>query len=314
MTAGPPTGPPAPPGRWLVTGAGSMLAHDLLPALERAGVQALPADRARLDLTDPASVRRVLARNRPAVVVNCAAWTAVDDAETHEEQALAVNGHAVRTLAEECRTVGAVLLHLSTDYVFAGEATAPYGEEDATGPRTAYGRTKLAGERAVREILPGTGYVVRTAWLYGAGGDNFVRTLLRLERERDTLDVVDDQRGQPTWTVELARLLVALGLGALAGTAPAGIYHGTASGDTTWCGLGKEVFRLAGAAPGRVRPTTTAAFPRPAPRPAYSVLGHARWKSAGIDPPGDWRTLLAAALPTLATDCEDLPSACDRCP
>ncbi|WP_328376935.1 dTDP-4-dehydrorhamnose reductase [Streptomyces sp. NBC_00440] len=286
-------------GSWLVTGAGGMLARDLLARLADDGTPAAGLDRAALDITDPGAVRGALAEHRPAVVVNCAAWTAVDDAEAKEDQALAVNGTGPRVLAEACRETGAVLLQISTDYVFAGDGTRPYAEDAPVAPRSAYGRTKLAGEQAVLSVLPERGYVVRTAWLYGAGGGNFVRTMVRLEGVKDTLDVVDDQRGQPTWTADLADLLVRLGTGALAGTAPAGVYHGTSAGATTWFGLTREIFRLLDADPARVLPTTSEAFVRPAPRPAYSVLGHDRWAAAGIEPLRDWRLALADAFPAV---------------
>ncbi|MFF2061469.1 dTDP-4-dehydrorhamnose reductase [Streptomyces sp. NPDC058200] len=284
---------------WLVTGSGGMLGQDLLAALAAAGERAAGLDRTALDITDPGAVRAALEAYAPAVVVNCAAWTAVDDAEVKEAEALAVNGAGPRVLAEACKASGAVLIQLSTDYVFAGDAETPYGEEAPTGPRSAYGRTKLAGERAVLDTLPETGYVVRTAWLYGVGGGNFVRTMIRLEGVKDTLDVVDDQCGQPTWAADLAGRLVLLGRAALAGTAPAGVYHGTSGGETTWFAFTREIFRLLGADPERVRPTTSQAFVRPAPRPAYSVLGHDRWKPTGIDPIRDWRSALAEALPAL---------------
>ncbi|MEU3220176.1 dTDP-4-dehydrorhamnose reductase [Streptomyces sp. NPDC006971] len=284
---------------WLVTGAAGMLGRDVLARLADEDVTAVAADRRAVDVADPGSVRAAFEEHRPAVVVNCAAWTAVDDAETMEASALLVNGTGPEVLAAACREHGAVLLQVSTDYVFAGDAEKPYAEDGPTGPRSAYGRTKLAGERAVLGTLPDTGYVVRTAWLYGAGGGNFVRTMIRLEGMKDTLDVVDDQRGQPTWTVDLADRLVRLGQAALAGTAPAGVYHGTGGGETTWFGLTREIFRLLGADPGRVRPTTSAAFARPAPRPAYSVLGHDRWSVAGIEPIRDWREALEAAFPAL---------------
>ncbi|MFD8916402.1 dTDP-4-dehydrorhamnose reductase [Streptomyces sp. NPDC059569] len=285
--------------RWLVTGAGGMLGQDLLARLAGAGESASGLDRTALDITDPGAVRAALAAHTPDVVVNCAAWTAVDDAEAKEAEALAVNGTGPRVLAEACAASGAVLVQVSTDYVFAGDARTPYGEDDPTAPRSAYGRTKLAGERAVLDTLPETGFVVRTAWLYGAGGGNFVRTMIKLEGIKDTLDVVDDQLGQPTWTGDLADRLVLLGLAALAGTAPAGVYHGTSGGETTWFGFTREIFRLLGADPERVRPTTSEAFVRPAPRPAYSVLGHERWKAAGIAPIRDWRTALDEAFPAL---------------
>ncbi|MGQ4514093.1 dTDP-4-dehydrorhamnose reductase [Streptomyces sp. DW26H14] len=286
-------------GGWLVTGAGGMLGQDLLARLAADGDAATGLDRAALDITDPAAVRAAFAAHRPSVVVNCAAWTAVDDAEAKEDEALAVNGEGPRVLAEACRAAGAVLLQISTDYVFAGDAASPYAEDAPTAPRSAYGRTKEAGERAVLTVLPETGYVVRTAWLYGAGGGNFIRTMIRLEGVKDTLDVVNDQRGQPTWTVDLAGLLARLGRGALAGTAPAGVYHGTGAGETTWFGLTREIFRLLGADPERVRPTTSAAFVRPAPRPSYSVLGHERWAAAGLTPLRSWRDALEDAFPAL---------------
>jgi dTDP-4-dehydrorhamnose reductase len=284
---------------WLITGGAGMLAQDVRARLAADGVDAVVLSRKELDITDPGSVADAFAAHTPAVVVNCAAWTAVDDAETQEAQALAVNGDGPRHLAAAAAAHGAVLLQVSTDYVFPGDATEPYAEDAPTGPIGAYGRTKLAGERAVLDLLPDTGYVVRTAWLYGAGGANFVRTMIKLEAVKDTLDVVDDQRGQPTWTGDLADRLVRLGRAALAGTAPAGVYHGTSSGETTWYGLTREIFRLLGADPDRVRPTTSAAFKRPAPRPAYSVLGHDRWKDAGIEPIREWSDALAEAFPAL---------------
>ncbi|MFH8517878.1 dTDP-4-dehydrorhamnose reductase [Streptomyces gelaticus] len=284
---------------WLVTGAAGMLGQDVLARLAGEDVTAVAADRAAVDIADPESVRAAFEEHRPAVVVNCAAWTAVDDAESQEDAALRVNGTGPAVLAEACREHGAVLLQVSTDYVFAGDGEKPYAEDDPTGPRSAYGRTKLAGEQAVLSILPETGYVVRTAWLYGAGGGNFVRTMIKLEGVKDTLDVVDDQRGQPTWTVDLADRLVRLGQAALAGGAPAGVYHGTSGGETTWFGFTREIFRLLGTDPERVRPTTSEAFVRPAPRPAFSVLGHDRWAAAGIEPVRDWRAALAEAFPAL---------------
>ena len=274
--------------RFLVTGAGGMLGHDLLTVLRDHDVTA--ATRAELDITDTAKVRDLVAGHD--VVINAAAWTDVDGAEADEAAATAVNGAGVAALAAACAATGARLVHVSTDYVFAGDAAGPYAEDAPTAPVNAYGRSKLAGETAVLGALPDTGYVVRTAWLYGAHGGNFVRTMLRLAGEREFVDVVDDQVGQPTWSLELARALVAL---ADAG-APAGVYHATAQGQTSWHGLAAAVFAEAGLDPARVRPTTSAAFVRPAPRPSYSVLGHDRWAAAGLAPLRPWRAMLAAAL------------------
>ena len=291
---------------WLVTGAGGMLGHDLVDALRGADVTALT--RAELDITDAAAVKAAVAGHD--LVVNAAAWTDVDGAEADESAATAVNGTGTRHVAAACAASGARLLHVSTDYVFpgvfpgvfAGAASTPYPEDAPTAPVNAYGRGKLAGELAVRELLPATGYVVRTAWLYGAHGPNFVATMLRLAREREHLDVVDDQQGQPTWSAALAAQLVALGAAALAGRAPAGVYHGTASGRTTWYGLARAVFEESGLDPDRVRPTTSDRYVRPAKRPAWSVLGHDRWRLAGLAPLLDWRPMLRQALPTLVSD------------
>jgi dTDP-4-dehydrorhamnose reductase len=283
--------------RWLVTGAGGMLGTDLVAALVARGEPVTGLDRASLDVTDAAGVTDAVARCRPAVVVNCAAWTAVDDAEGAEEQALAVNAGGADNLAAVCAALGARLVQVSTDYVFAGDARQPYAEDDVPSPRTAYGRTKLAGEQAVLGRLPGSGYVVRTAWLYGAHGPSFVGTMIRLESERPTVDVVDDQHGQPTWTVHVARQIVAL----VHSTAAPGIYHATSGAQTTWFGLAREIYRLLGADPARVRPIPSSALPRPAPRPAYSVLGHSAWAATGIPPIGEWRPALHRAFPELLT-------------
>ncbi|MEO3746897.1 dTDP-4-dehydrorhamnose reductase [Plantactinospora sp. B5E13] len=281
--------------RWLVTGAGGLLGRDVAAVLAgRDGAEVTAATRADLDVTDPVAVRSAV--DGHDVVLNAAAWTDVDGAESREADATAVNGDGVAHLARACAETGARLIHVSTDYVFAGDATRPYPEDAPTAPVNAYGRSKLAGERAVFRLLPRTGYVVRTAWLYGAHGPNFVRTMLRLAAERPHLDVVDDQHGQPTWSYALAERLVELAEAAGRGDAPAGAYHGTATGQTTWYGLAREVFRWAGLDPERVRPTTSDRFPRPARRPGYSVLGHAGWARAGLPPLPHWRDQLAAAL------------------
>jgi dTDP-4-dehydrorhamnose reductase len=286
--------------RWMVTGAGGMLGRDLTHVLgSLPGAEVTGLTRKDLDITDPEAADAAVAGHD--VVVNAAAWTDVDGAETHEADATRVNGDGPRRLAEACARRGAVLLNVSTDYVFPGDGTQPYAEDAPTGPVNAYGRSKLAGEQAVLGLLPERGFVVRTAWLYGEHGRNFVATMLALAAQRDTLDVVDDQLGQPTWTRSLAVRLAELGAAAVAGSAPGGVYHGTASGQVTWCGLAKAAFELAGLDPERIRPTTSEAYPRPAVRPSYSVLGHDGWARAGLGPMRQWRDDLAAALPALRT-------------
>jgi dTDP-4-dehydrorhamnose reductase len=284
----------SPSTRWLVVGAGGMLGRDLSTLLAERGLQHAALTRAELDLTDAAAVKTAV--HGYDVVLNAAAWTDVDGAETHEAEATAINGEAVRNLAAACADSGARLLSLSTDYVFPGDATEPIAEDAPTAPINAYGRSKLVGEQAVLDLLPETGYVVRTAWLYGKHGKNFVATMLNLAAQRETLDVVDDQAGQPTSTPALARQLLALGAAAHAGQAPSGVYHGTCSGQTTWFGLARAAYELSGLDPERIRPTTSEKFVRPAPRPAYSVLGHDRWAAAGLAAMPDWHDTLRAYL------------------
>ena len=281
--------------RWLVTGAGGMLGRDLVSVLESRGAEVAALRRSDLDITDTAAVRAALRHWQPAVLVNCAAWTAVDDAEARETEALRVNGQAVTGLAAACAARGTVLVQPSTDYVFDGRAGQPYPEDSATSPRSAYGRSKLAGEHAVLDQPGLTGYVVRTAWLYGAFGKSFVGTMIGRARAQADVQVVDDQRGQPTWTVDVAAQIAAV----VGAAAEPGIYHATSSADTTWFGLAQQVYRLLGADPSQVRPIRSTEFGAAAPRPAYSVLGHAAWAQAGIPAIGDWRDALRRALPCL---------------
>ncbi|MEU6929396.1 dTDP-4-dehydrorhamnose reductase [Streptomyces sp. NPDC046374] len=284
--------------RWLITGAAGMLGRDLAEVLAEGGVEYTALTRRELDVTDAAAVRAAVAGHD--VVVNAAAWTDVDGAETEEAAATRINGDGPRALAAACAESGAVLIQVSTDYVFPGDATEPYRHDAPTAPVNAYGRSKLAGELAVTELLPERGYVVRTAWLYGAHGRNFVSTMLGLAERLDTVDVVDDQRGQPTWTRALARQLRELGEAAVAGKAPAGVYHGTASDTATWFDLARAAFELTGLDPERVRPTTSDKFVRPARRPSFSVLAHERWAEAGVAAQPHWREQLTEALRVMA--------------
>lgn len=276
--------------RWLVTGAAGMLGTDVTDLLRSRGAQVVAPTRQELDVTDAAAVTAAV--RDVDVVVNCAAWTAVDDAEEREAEAFTVNAVAPQLLARAARLAGARLVHVSTDYVFAGDATRPYAESAAVAPRSAYGRTKAAGEWAVRAEAPDH-LVVRTAWLYGAHGPCFPKTMARLAAERDALTVVADQVGQPTWTADLADLVVRL----VEAQAPAGTYHGTSSGEVSWHGFTEEIVRTLGKDPAMVGPTTSEAFPRPAPRPAYSVLGHEALLAAGVEPIGHWAERWTVAAP-----------------
>jgi dTDP-4-dehydrorhamnose reductase len=295
--------------RWLVTGAAGMLGRDLTALLAARNEEFTALTRADLDITDSGETLAAVKSAGPDVVVNCAAWTAVDAAEEHEAQALAINGFGPANLAAACASAGALLVHPSTDYVFDGNASSPYAENAPTQPAGAYGRTKLAGEQAVRAALPDASYVVRTAWLYGAHGKNFVKTMLRLAGNGTAPGVVADQHGQPTWTADVAAQVYAL----ITTSAPAGVYHATSAGQTTWFGFAEEIFRLynaAAAAEGQgeesergrptPRPITSAEFPTPTKRPAYTVLGHDAWHAAGITPISDWKAALHRAFPAIA--------------
>ena len=275
------------PVKYLITGANGMLGHDLQSVLAGRDVTAL--SRAELDVTDLDAVRE--ASDKHDFIINAAAYTKVDDAEEHEDLAYAVNATGAANLATAAAENGAQLVQLSTDYVFDGTATTPYAENSPLGPVSAYGRTKAEGERLAQQLNPGRTHVIRTAWTYGQHGPNFARTMLRLAAERDELTVVSDQVGQPTWTLDLANQIVAL----LDSGAPAGIYHGTNSGEASWYDFARAIFSAAGLDAHRVKPTDSSQFVRPAPRPPYSVLGHSAWKTVGLAPMRNWREALAAA-------------------
>jgi dTDP-4-dehydrorhamnose reductase len=274
--------------RVLLTGANGMLGRDLQSAF--AGREVTALGRGDLDVTDASAVAAAV--DGHDLVVNCAAYTRVDDAETHEREAYAVNATGAENVARACAVTGARLVTISTDYVFDGNATEPYAEERPRDPLNAYGRTKAAGEELALAAHPAGTYVVRTAWLYGAHGPNFAQTMLDLAKTKDTWSVVDDQLGQPTWTADLAARIVEL----VDVGAPAGIYHGTNSGQATWYEFARAVLEESGLDPDRITPTDSSSFVRPAPRPSYSVLGHGAWAAAGLAEMRDWRVALAAAV------------------
>ncbi len=274
--------------RILVTGALGMLGHVLCETLRDAGHDVTAKDLPELDITHVPACEAAVAGHD--WVVNCAAFTAVDDCETKEKIAFEVNAVGPAVLARAARSAGARLVQISTDYVFAGDAGTPYDEDAPLAPRSAYGRSKAAGEWAVRAEHPDA-LIVRTAWLYGPGGRNFVTTMARLAVERDSVSVVDDQRGQPTCTLDLARYLTEL----IGADPPAGVYHGTSEGETTWHGFAQAVFETLGHDPSRVLPIASADYPLPAPRPAYSVLGHRRSDAVGVNRLPNWRAALQAS-------------------
>jgi dTDP-4-dehydrorhamnose reductase len=262
--------------------------------------------RPALDLTDPGRIRETVRTLKPALIVNAAAYTAVDKAEQEPELAYRINGEAVGILAEEAAALDAGLIHYSTDYVFPGDATRPYGEDDETGPLGVYGASKLAGEAAI----PDTGVrylILRTAWVYGSRGQNFLRTLLRLMRERDSLGIVDDQHGAPTWSrliAEATALMVArcTDAGQFEPHDLGGAYHITCGGQTTWFGFASRIRELALArgllddSAAALNPIPTSTYPTPAQRPGYSVLSSTRLAENFELALPDWDTALALCL------------------
>jgi dTDP-4-dehydrorhamnose reductase len=283
--------------RLLVLGSGGMLGRTVVRDASRLGHDVIALARADLDITDADHVARVIAAAGPRAVVNCAAFTDVDGSEMDESAAMRVNGDGAGNVARAAAEVSARVVHVSTDYVFDGGKREPWVESDPVAPLQAYGRTKLAGERAVAES--GAEHaIVRTAWLFGAGGPNFVDTMLRLGAERDEVAVVTDQCGRPTWTGHLAPALVELA----ERDGDAGLFHATGPGLCSWYEFAVEIFHRAGLRT-RVVPTTSERFARPARRPAYSVLGSDRDPAVVLPPWEDGlqaylderRTTLAAA-------------------
>lgn len=261
----------------LITGGHGMLGTEVAAAARAAGIAVIVTDRAELDVTDAGAVGAALAEHRPYAVVNCVAWTDVDGAEADEDGALLLNATAAGNIARAAAAAGVRMVQVSTDYVFAGDDPRPRIETDVTEPKTAYGRTKLAGEQAVT-VAGGDHVIARTAWLFGAAGPNFVDTMLRLGEERGSLQVVDDQVGSPTWAGHLAPALVEL-----AGGTQQGVVHLAGAGSTSWFGLAAAAIEHAGVQ-AVVEPTDSKAFVRPAPRPAFSVLASTRTDVPSLPP------------------------------
>ena len=298
--------------RALVTGAGGQVGAQVARILE-GRAQSIAVDRSRLDLCDPAAIAARIREMRPQLIVNAAAYTAVDFAESEEARARAVNAVAPGVIAEEAARAGALLVHFSTDYVFDGEKSSPYVEDDPTNPLSVYGRTKLEGERNV--AASGCAHVIlRTSWVYGPQGGNFLFTMLRLAATREELRVVDDQRGAPTSSLQLARAVLALfteaeparpisaaDIARVSGRK--GLYHATAAGETTWFGFAKAIFegraRSANFKTPRLVAIPTREYPTPARRPANSMLSNERLERTFGVRLGDWRAGLAETLSAL---------------
>lgn len=281
---------------WLITGGSGQLGIAISQELDKLGIAFDAWNSKDLDITQISTVSEEIEKLSPTVIINCAAWTDVDGAESHELDASRVNSDGPENLAVAAKKCDSKLIHVSTDYVFSGENQTPWQIEDEINPQSAYGRTKALGERRVLATHPESSFVVRTAWLYSPLGKNFAKTMTKLALMGDgEVRVVNDQVGQPTSASDLAKQLVELGLS----TSPAGIYHGTNSGQATWFEFAQEIFKLSGADVGRVTPVSSSEYPRPAKRPSYSVLSHDVWASTSVEPLRDWRIALADAMPAI---------------
>lgn len=269
----------------LVTGAAGQLGYDVIKELTRRGIEHAGVDMADFDITDEAAVLNYLKRYRPDCVIHCAAYTAVDKAEDEPDLCHRANAVGTENIAKTCREIGAKMIYLSTDYVFPGQGQTPYETNSSTGPQNVYGKTKLAGERAVQDLLEKY-FVVRISWVFGKNGGNFVKTMLRLGGERDTITVVSDQIGAPTYTADLAPLLCDM-----AESEKYGVYHATNEGDCSWAAFAGEIMRQA-SLPAQVVPISSADYPAKAKRPANSRLSKKSLDEAGFSRLPGWQDAL----------------------
>jgi len=282
--------------KWLITGASGQLGLAMQTQLISRGIDFIAADSNELDITKPLIVNQLVGFIKPAVIVNTAAWTDVDGAETNQSGAHSVNSLGPQNLAIAANKAGVRLVQISTDYVFSGDASSPWNENAPHNPQSVYGSTKSEGEKFVQAALPADTYVIRTAWLYSAEGKNFAKTMTNLAlNSADQVKVVNDQIGQPTFAGDLAEQVIELVLS----DAPAGIYHGTNSGQTTWFEFAQAIFAIAGGDVSRVIPVSTTEFPRAAKRPAYSVLGHDSWAGTSVPVMRNWKIALEEAMPAI---------------
>lgn len=287
----------------LVTGAGGQLGRDVTAIFREAGHDVMACDRTELDITDLEQSRRIIQAHQPEAIVHCAAYTAVDAAETDVDGAYLVNATGTRNIAIAAEESSAKLIYISTDYVFNGRGDQPYHEYDNTDPQSIYGKSKRAGEVLVQNLCS-KWFIVRTSWVFGLHGSNFVKTMLRLGHEKPLLTVVNDQKGSPTYTSDLAKFLLEL-----AGTEKYGIYHASNSGNCTWYEFTEAILEEAADLLGwqvtaRLEPCTTEQFPKPAPRPANSALEHLSIRTNGFTDLPHWRDGLRQFLLAMKDDPE----------
>lgn len=278
----------------IVTGAGGQLGKDLVKCLNL-NHEVIGLDRSQLDITDDVQCRHLINLMKPDVIIHTAAFTAVDLAESNEDLAYSINAAGTRNIAVAAEQVGAKLCYISTDYVFDGTSTVPYKEYDNTNPQSVYGKSKRAGEQLI-QTLSSKYFIVRTSWVYGTQGNNFVKTMLKLANERDNLKVVDDQIGSPTYTVDLCNFLLEL-----VQTKKYGVYHASNTGMCSWYEFAKAIFEESDIKI-NVIPCSTNEFPRPAPRPGYSLMDHLSIRTNGFNDLRNWREGLKGFLKELESD------------
>ena len=274
----------------LVTGAKGQLGTDLMNELEKRGIESIGVDVQEMDITDKEACMRVISESKADAVIHCAAYTAVDAAEDNVDLCRKINGEGTRNVALACQATGAKLMYISTDYVFDGQGTRPWEPDDSRSPLNVYGQTKYEGELAVEELVEKF-FTVRIAWVFGVAGKNFIKTMLRLGKERGAVSVVDDQVGSPTYTYDLARLLVDM-----IQTDYYGRYHATNEGFCSWYEFACEIFRQAGMDEVKVTPVSSDQFPVKAVRPATSRMSKAKLEENGFEPLPTWQDALGRFL------------------
>jgi dTDP-4-dehydrorhamnose reductase len=281
---------------WLITGGSGQLGIAVSQELVERGINFNSFNSSQLDISKSATVNGAIQKLSPKVIVNCAAWTDVDGAESQESRAATVNSLGAENLALAAKSCGAKLVHISTDYVFSGQSNSPWTVDSVKAPDTAYGRTKAEGENRILEAYSNNSYIVRTAWLYSPWGKNFAKTMINLALKNSSqIEVVNDQVGQPTSSVDLAKQIVKL----VESEAPFGIYHGTNSGSASWFDFAQSLFEMSGADVDRVVPVNSGKFPRPAKRPSYSVLDHQEWNGTSITEMRNWKDALVESFPKI---------------
>ena len=285
---------------WLITGGSGQLAKSLIDVLETKGAFYTAVSKEDLDITSPDSVEKILELS-PSVIVNCAAYTLVDKAESEPELAISVNGEGAKNVALAAEALRIPLIHVSTDYVFSGDGVLPWKTTDKTEPVSQYGKSKLVGENYIRNLYPENSLILRTAWLYGPFGKNFAKTIIKKAiSTNEEIKVVDDQIGQPTSTLDLAKQIYE----AKQNEIPSGTYHATNSGKASWFEFARELVALSGESLARVKPIQTSDYPTPAKRPSYSVLDHSEWQNTVVPEMDDWKNALKRSFSLIMQEVE----------